>query len=414
MARTRCPLHSRARKKSRRAGDTVTMMARIEIDRPTTGASKLLGLELIRFACAMMVLIFHYKHFAMIGGGAISPDILPFAVPLSLIYGFGDYGVQIFWCISGFILYWKYADAFAARRVEPKRFFWLRFSRLYPLHIATLLIVAGLQPFYVALAGKPFIYDNNGAASFMLQLFLADQWAASRELSFNGPIWSVSAEVLVYIAFFLLLRLFGKSPWLIAAAVGASLWSIWSGSISPALVCGGYFFAGGGAALWLGSNRSRARPAEARRIALTMIGACITATLWLDMGGNGGDTAATWLMAVTPPLLFLAARDMPSLERWQAPIQAAGNLTYSTYLIHFPLQLAVAIGALASGISLPVGEPWFLIAYLAATLIIGRIVFVKFEAPAQQWIRSAALSPKTAGSPRVPKAAPRRVGVEVP
>jgi hypothetical protein len=40
-------------------------------------------------------------------------------------------------------------------------------------------------------------------------------------------------------------------------------------------------------------------------------------------------------------------------------------------LIHFPLQLTIAIAAMAGGFALPVGQPWFLLAYLGATLVLG-------------------------------------------
>ena len=222
------------------------------------GGAKLLGLEVIRFTCAMAVLVWHYHHFAMIGdGAALTRPHAPLGTLLSPFYNFGLFGVQIFWCISGFIFYWKYAGAIASRRIEPKRFFWLRFSRLYPLHFVTLLIVAALQPIYSSLAGHPFVFMENGIGNFLLQLFLADQWAGSRAMSFNGPIWSVSAEVFVYVGFFLLLRSFGRSPWLVVGAVAAGLASLWSGAISPALICGAYFFAGGAAAEWLASAEAR-------------------------------------------------------------------------------------------------------------------------------------------------------------
>ena len=90
------------------------------------------------------------------------------------------------------------------------------------------------------------------------------------------------------------------------------------------------------------------------------------------------------------------AQDFRWLEHWQASVRAAGNLTYSTYLIHFPLQLGVAIVALAFNITLPIGEAWFLLAYLAASIVVGRIVFVRFEAPVQDLIRSVTLRPRAA------------------
>jgi peptidoglycan/LPS O-acetylase OafA/YrhL len=355
-------------------------------------ASKLLGLELVRFTCAMTVLVWHFQHFAMAGdGAAMQQPHEPLGLLLWPLYHFGLFGVQVFWCISGFIFYWKYGDAIAARRIEPKRFFWLRFSRLYPLHFATLLIVAALQPIYVALAGKPFVYPDNGPVNFLLQLGLADQWGGPRDYSFNGPIWSVSAEVFVYVLFFMLLRIFGKSPWLILGAIGLALGSIWSGISSPTLICGGYFFAGGAAAEWMQSARASRRPREAVALALGWIAAAVAVAMVTGLD-RFNPVMPTWVMAICPPLLFLAARDVPALDRWQAPIQAAGNLTYSTYLIHFPMQLAIAIAALAGGYALPVDRAWFLLAYLGATIILGRIVFVRFEAPVQRMIRAATLA----------------------
>ena len=354
-----------------------------------SGPSKLLGLEIIRFACALAVLVCHYHHFALIGDGRLMDGPhAPLEWLLFPFYQYGSFGVQIFWCISGFIFFRKYAAALTERAVEAKRFFWLRFSRLYPLHFVTLLLVAAIQPAYSALAGHPFVYDNNGPLQFLLQLFLADQWGGSFQYSFNGPIWSVSAEVLVYLAFFLLMRTFGKSPWLVVGGIAAGLASLWSGAISPALICGAYFFAGGAASEAL-EDHSRRRTWLIGAIALLGTGAL--AAPFLDLGDSDTDRLATWLLVMTPPLLFVAAQDWRWLDRWQAAIQAGGNLTYSTYLIQFPLQLIIVTALLALGIAPPVDKAWFLFAYLAATIILGRLVFVRFEAPAQRMIRAATL-----------------------
>lgn len=359
---------------------------------PSGTPSKLLGLELIRFACAMTILVLHFRNFAKIGdGSAMLGPHEPLYALLWPLYDFGHFSVQIFWCISGFIFYWNYADAIAARRIEPTRFFWLRFSRLYPLHFVTLLIVAALQPIYVALTGQHFMMVDTDMRGFILQLALADQWMGPRPISFNAPIWSVSTEVLVYVAFFILLRAFGKSRWLIVGAIALALLSIWSTATSAAVICGGYFFAGGAVAESLRNQWVRRNLGTARMMAAAAAGAVIVLGTMVDL--RELNIMLTWLMAICPPLLFLAAQDMPLLDRWQKVIQAAGNLTYSTYLIHFPIQLAVVIVALAGGIELPVGEAWFLFAYLATILALGRIIFLRFEAPMQTWIRSAALTP---------------------
>ena len=81
--------------------------------------NKLLGLELLRFMAAFAVIIWHYAHFSYVADQPVDlvKDRLPFHGLLQPFYAAGEYGVWIFWCISGFIFFWKYRDAIADRSV---------------------------------------------------------------------------------------------------------------------------------------------------------------------------------------------------------------------------------------------------------------------------------------------------------
>src|SRR5947209_12053831 len=99
-------------------------------------ASTLIGLEALRFAAACSVLIWHYQHFTLAGQsepGTLSGQ--PFHTLLLPFYTYGYSGVQLFWCVSGFIFAWKYAEVIHAAGITFSRFAILRFSRLYPLHV---------------------------------------------------------------------------------------------------------------------------------------------------------------------------------------------------------------------------------------------------------------------------------------
>ena len=352
---------------------------------------KMLGLEVVRFACALGVLVWHYQHFyRMAGAPAFERAAQPLYRMLGIFYEYGQFGVQIFWGISGFIFFWKYTESVRDGSVDGRRFFWLRFSRLYPLHFLTLLLVAAMQPMHVALTGESFVYGGNDLANFLLQLGMATQWLSPADYSFNGPIWSVSAEVLVYAFFFVFVRRFGASAWLIGAVTALSIVAMLAGVGSPAIACAGFFFAGGASA------RAVMRAADAndlhgpRFVAAAALGTVLGAAWWMGMLGSREAMPLTLILA-TPPLLFLAAQDWKLLHRWEATIQSAGNLTYSSYLCHFPLQLGVAIAVAASGWAVPLASPLFLAAYLGATLIIAKLVFDRFERPAQDLIRTLAL-----------------------
>jgi peptidoglycan/LPS O-acetylase OafA/YrhL len=351
----------------------------------------MLGLELIRFTCAFSVLLWHYRHFYSVAG---SPEFDQAAQPMHWLFApffdFGLFGVQLFWAISGFIFFWKYGAVIADRAVSGTRFFWLRLSRLYPLHLATLLLVALLQPVHVAIAGHSFIYEGNTAANFVAQLFMATHWGGPASYTFNGPIWSVSAEVAVYALFFLAVRQFGAGWRTIAVAISASLIGQSLGLASPVLFCACYFFAGGAAARMYLDSRSSGKLALLTRLSLAMLALSAVFIGLADVALNEQNISLLLLLG-TPPLLVAGAQDWKLLNRCPHLVQAAGNLTYSTYLIHFPLQLAVAIGCVVTGIILPVQSPLFLIAYLATAIVAGRLLFVGFERPAQSLIRHWAL-----------------------
>jgi peptidoglycan/LPS O-acetylase OafA/YrhL len=171
-----------------------------------TPPNKLLGLELLRFVAAFAVLIWHYRHFAYVADKPVDlvRDRLPLYGLLRPFYEAGQYGVWVFWCVSGFIFFWKYRDAIFDRSVSGWTFFVFRLSRLYPLHIVTLIIVAILQSVYFRLNGYFFVYQNNDVHHFLLQIVMASGWGLEQGDSFDGPIWSISVEVLVYVVFFLM------------------------------------------------------------------------------------------------------------------------------------------------------------------------------------------------------------------
>ncbi|HEU0310290.1 MAG TPA: acyltransferase [Sphingomicrobium sp.] len=367
-------------------------------ERGRPAETKLLGLELVRFVCAFAVLVWHYQHFySIIGAPAFNPSAQPLHALLEPFYRYGMFGVQIFWGISGFIFFWKYGQAIADLRVGGAKFFWLRLSRLYPLHFATLLLVASLQPIHVALTGHSFVYQGNDAPNFVAQLFMATHWGRPTPFTFNGPIWSVSAEVFVYALFFLLVRRFGAGWGTIAGTIAATLAAMTAGFASPVLLCASYFFVGGAAARLFLERQLAGRTS-------TLVPLSLGALALIAIGSRLGGVTLTeqnivlLLLAATPPLLLLAAQDWQLLGRWPQTIQAVGNLTYSTYLIHFPMQLLVAVACAATGLVLPVQSPLLLVVYLVATIAIGRWLFLRLERPAQNWIRRQTLAPRPAAA----------------
>jgi len=61
------------------------------------------GLEILRFLCAVLVLISHYTH--LLQSSAPLSD-LPWFEQIGPVYRSGGFGVTVFWFISGFISSW--------------------------------------------------------------------------------------------------------------------------------------------------------------------------------------------------------------------------------------------------------------------------------------------------------------------
>jgi len=346
---------------------------------------RIVGIELLRFASAVAVLVFHYQHFAFVGLDPVHfvRQSQPFFRPLQLFYENGFYGVQVFWCISGFIFFWKYGRAIAERGISARAFLILRLSRLYPLHLLTLLFVAALQPIYAARIHTYFVYRYNDLYHFVLQLFMASDWGLQAGESFNGPIWSISVELLVYAIFFLTLRLLSAS-WVTLGAIvlGSGLAQFLKLSNSPILACLTYFFLGCITALAFIRTRRSVRLA---RMASASAFLAVVVVLLLNVYV---PIKPKWLLSVlSPAVIFLCVSHVRSTSLSNRLLVPAGNMTYSSYLLHVPLQLTVVTFCAYTGLQIPFYSPYFFIAFIVITLALSSLCYKYFEMPAQQVIR---------------------------
>jgi peptidoglycan/LPS O-acetylase OafA/YrhL len=187
---------------------------------------ELAGIEVLRFFCAFGVLIWHYQHFFFVGEwDAAEAQIIRPAFPLyhlfSVFYDNGSLAVPFFWVISGFIFYWHYSEKIRDQSVLFPEFLVRRISRLYPLHFVTLILVAVGQHIYYLAHKTDFIYIWTKPIWFAFQLLFASNWFERQPQTFNGPIWSVSTEILIYLCFFFIARVLRPSA-LCAACIAAA------------------------------------------------------------------------------------------------------------------------------------------------------------------------------------------------
>jgi peptidoglycan/LPS O-acetylase OafA/YrhL len=290
----------------------------------------------------------------------------------ALFYEQGGAAVQLFWIISGFV----FAAVYAGSGVTAGTFFQHRLARLYPLHLVTLIVVSALQALCMWHFGRALIYPDSTVPTFLLHLVMASGWTSATAASFNGPIWSVSAEVLIYGLFWLSLRhLF---HWGVVLPLGAAGAFLALSSLSPIAACGGYFFIG--CAVYV-THRSLTEPLQlAGAIVACSVFACLLlagfqgiAVLFLFAGGT----------------LACAALEESAASRWASRVPWVADNTYGVYLWHIPVQLILLLSLSALGIPRAVAfSPWFLALFIGTVVCLARASFTNIERPARTAIRN--------------------------
>ena len=342
----------------------------------------------LRGLAALAVLLFHYVHFYMSGPNRAQPagSVLHFpAYPyLKLFYENGYLAVQIFWLISGFVFAYVYYGSASSTR----SFAINRIARLYPLHFVTLLLVTALQ--FVALhrVGYTLLYGHFDLNHFVAQIFMASDWIRwDANYSFNGPIWSVSVEVVVYALFWLTRGLAERFGLPLLAALVLAFYFAQSnyGDYSNVLPCGFYFFFG-------------CAVCHIHRSAWgSGVRAAVPLSLLAGAGGAGAIEATEWSWRILglpgfcgALFLLLALFEGKAPRALKTACKWLGETTYGAYLWHVPLQLIVLLALMrAVDVRALAGNLWFLAAYLTVVIAVARLSFVYLERPARDWLRRA-------------------------
>lgn len=349
------------------------------------------SIDILRGLAAVSILVFHASHFTM-GGGTLSRPgsaldgvwVLQLLDPLRR---HGGLAVMLFWMISGFVFMNIYADT----RPGLKTFWVNRFSRLYPLHFTTLVLIAVIQFVAMQRLGHYLIYGVNDAYHFILQLFFASEWGLQQGRSFNGPIWSVSVEVLVYAIFYLFVRFVRISLLLNAVALlgFAILFKLAPGN--AIVLCCVFFFSG---MLVYGVYSLMDRRTRTVCAVAAVAGLMLLAAGLMVIGPNRLPLSL-WLIPIFGLVLFALAVSEKSarIGAAYARLRFIGDITYSTYLWHSPLQMLFLLGAGIGWWSLDIAftSP-FMIGYIVLVALFSYGSFLWLERPAQSWIRKRLLA----------------------
>ncbi|RJF90692.1 acyltransferase family protein [Sphingomonas cavernae] len=341
----------------------------------------------IRGLAAWFVVFYHVRS----GMGGYAPE----AVMAVLAKGY--LAVDLFFMLSGFVLWLNYADAMRDRALSAApRFYWRRIARVWPLHI---VILAGLVAFALALIATHRADDTAyPLAELPLHIAMLQNWGLTDTLSWNHPAWSISCEFAAYLLFPVLAwsvdwRKAGSIT-LIAAIVALAglawrvidtpglgddiprlgLWRCLIEFTMGTMLC----------ALWQRwRGDRRAAPIAAGALAIAIAG-------WT--AGLAETFIVPLMLAALLALLAFGddARRNPLRAR---PFVWLGEISYATYLAHFPLFILFKLAFVEDPARI---APALLALYLSLVLLASALLYRWVEKPAQRALNHLASGTRSA------------------
>jgi len=348
------------------------------------------ALQSLRGVAALCVVLMHFKEW-MAG----------FAPPLAAAAGYGYVGVDIFFLISGFIIFHTTRSP-QSRLAGP--FLVRRLCRVVlPAWAAMALLVLIKPPYLIdLLRGLAFLPLETGHPPFFGHPFLIVAWTLSYELIFYGLFaltltlpWSRANRGWACAALLLLVMLAGQAAaghFTLDATqtqpVGRSttveqfsLWPLLTMMSSPMLM---EFVAGLGLAAAYAHREGATFRAWGSRIAAVGLALAVLGLFWPGLQGHGPSRAGLFALGVVLFTLGAQARLAQSgaslHQRWFTSLVWLGGCSYSLYLFHPPLKALLQPLASRSGSA---ALALLTLAALLACVLLAALMHRWVELPAQ-------------------------------
>ena len=348
--------------------------------------SRLYLLDVSRGIAAYCILIFHYTIF-------YNPDInlssfiknqQPFYNILFPAYEFGWIAVQFFFTISGFIFYYLYLKEINNKKISFKKFFILRFSRLYPLHFMTLNIMLILYLIFSLIDLKLFSFSEINIKHYFLNILLISSWGFENQASFNTPSWSISIEVMLYMLFFFIAK---KDIKIIYSTVTLLLFSIFIFYLNKLIGYGIFCFFIGGFTYLIAEKINNYKIKKINSIIILLI-IFFTAIFFINQYKITEIYFKILMLTLIFPLLIIILFWIQDLnKKIGEKISLIGDISYSLYLIHLPIQILIFGVLQFNNIKLDFNSKIYFLSYIIIVTTISLLSYFYFEKPMQRFFR---------------------------
>jgi peptidoglycan/LPS O-acetylase OafA/YrhL len=317
---------------------------------------------------------------------------------VTLVLDKGFLAVDLFFILSGFVIYLNYRWMFGEFNLRSlKAFIIARLGRIYPVHLFMSIAFLASPMAILLFSQAKDLGSRYGAAYYVMSLFLIHNWGLTDQVEWNIPSWSISTEWFAYLLFPLFLLGAAQrreKPWAIIGRL-ASLLSVLAiffllanvGSIGDNIPrfglgrCVLEFMAGIEVCrffLWVEASRFRIGVAP------------LTVALGIAIASTVLALPDFYFVPAAFALLVFALTDQEAyLSRvlsWR-PLAWLGRISYPVYMVHYYIKDWLKF----SGIDDALRPIEVFTLYVALVLAGGVLVHICIEKPGQQIFRAFAL-----------------------
>ncbi|WP_167958652.1 acyltransferase family protein [Anaerosporobacter faecicola] len=158
--------------------------------------NKFIGLSTLRGICACII-AFTFHYYCSFGQ-------MPMKNGIQVLYDYGKYCVEIFFLISGFLIFYHYAERISNQELRFVEFVKKRLLRLYPLFFLSTIVTAIL--IYLSIYTFHGQIGKNDLYHLVLSLLMLGASGFEDCQTFNTPSWYISVLFLLYLIFYVIQR----------------------------------------------------------------------------------------------------------------------------------------------------------------------------------------------------------------
>jgi peptidoglycan/LPS O-acetylase OafA/YrhL len=298
----------------------------------------------------------------------------------------GYLGVDGFFLLSGLILARVHPELAQSPAGAPQ--FWLRrLARLYPVHLAVILLLATVTLIGLSLGMTPRDPGRFTLASLIQNLLLIQGWGVADQLAWNYPSWSISTEWAGYLLF--------PALWFGIARLPTGLCACLAALCLPVLALVDSRFHGLNLTFaWsllrffpefiLGIATAKLLPGFAARLPARPVAALGLAILLLGLRFRADAAAVTGLWAMLAAFAARAQSGRPGLLPALPQLRFLGRLSYASYMSFGTIELFLAQLYRHEGWNPAQGKLAYTLAMTALTLLLALSLHSLVETPARR------------------------------